>query len=157
MARKYATKGRLKAKHTTMDGITFDSAFEAAVYRQLKRVRYVDVDRQYKVTIKPPSPNFPAKFWGCDFIVQPELPSNELFLLVEAKGLITSEFINSMQLLELTDPQEYSLLLIVFPDAYSGPTLGKSDIKKAEKMGLKYCFLSDVKDTVKTRLNIPNL
>lgn len=156
MVRRYATKGRLKAKHTTVDGLTFDSAFESEVYKRLKKLDYVDVTRQYKVMLKPPSEHFSSTLWACDFFVEFQLSGNENGLLVEAKGLITKDFVDNMALLECFFPEFYPNLLLVFPDTYSTLKNAVSTLNKADKMGLKYCFLSDLQDTVKVRLNLPN-
>lgn len=106
--------GRLKLpKHI----VRFDSHHEFRVYIELCRMYGSKcISRQYKVKTIEPCTCYPTgKYWKVDFAVS--LPGSMFFYdyLIEAKGVITSEFINNLVLIEQTGFEAFESLYIVFP------------------------------------------
>lgn len=95
------------------DVIYFDSTFECEVYRKLIcLVGCENVKVQIPLQIKPPTSNYPAIHWRCDFrILKPSHPRE--YINVEAKGIPTREFKRNLQYLELFSPDEFSRLMII--------------------------------------------
>lgn len=156
MGNQYATKGRFKPKHTSVSGAIFDSAFEAAVWKELEKIRQVIVVRQHPLLLKPKTPKFAEISWAVDFSVEERFHNIGSKIYVEAKGALESEFLRNIRLLEYRAPGEFESLLIVFPDNFPNHEKGLKIIRKAENSHLKWCTKSDLIDTVKTRLLLPH-
>lgn len=147
MARTYAARGKFKPQHTRIDGILFDSSFEASVYKRLRAISECDLEVQHPVLLKPETAHFKAQYWACDFNAQILFDNKQHPILFEAKGLITSEFKRICAQLEYYCPTYYGWIVVVFPDHYSTSDRMFKEVEKAEAMGLKYCFLGDIEDT----------
>jgi len=157
MVRQYAAKGRFKPQHTTLGGIAFDSAFEANVYKALLSIPYYDVERQFAITYKPQTKRFKALSWRCDFRIETKISNPGGSLFVEAKGAVTKDFLDTMIHLEYVHSLIFQRLLIVIPDSFPTNERGLKAIKTLERHHLRWCTLSDVRDTVMTRLGLPNM
>lgn len=99
-------------EYTRKSYIFFPSELECDVYRELRKY-FPDrcISRQIKLLIKPATNDYPALHWKCDFKVVK--PDNGDYMLIEAKGMITREFIRNVQYLNLFMPMDYERLLFV--------------------------------------------
>lgn len=96
-----------------LDSEFFASQIELSVFRLLKTIPSIRVDRQYPLTIKDRTRTYPKMSWRCDFRVH-SLYDSEKFLNIEAKGTLhLREFQHTLKYLEYFNPLEYSRLLIV--------------------------------------------
>jgi hypothetical protein len=110
---KYRTKGRVKLP----DGITrFDSQHEFKVYLELCRM-YGErrVIRQYPIELITPGVCYPkGKVWKVDFAVTSFAPRDRNIHFVEAKGAFLTEFGYTLVNLEITQPDIFAKLCIIF-------------------------------------------
>lgn len=143
--------GKLKPKHTVVNGIQFDSIFESLVYRDLKTFAHCEVSVQRPLEIKPATWKFPSLWLKIDFDIQSKVDPED-YLLVEAKGIITDEFNFRIQFFEHFHPDQYQRLLLVFPDNHQHSTTGKREIKKAKKLQIEYCFKKDLTQVLYDKL-----
>lgn len=109
----YRVNGRLKLpSHINR----FDSQHEFKVYLELVRIYGVRrILFQVPVRIVPPSLCYPdGKSWRVDFAITkyPDIQTN--MFLIEAKGLITSEFAYTLTLLEQNNSESFDKLRIIF-------------------------------------------
>lgn len=96
----------------------FDSQHEFRVYLELIRMYGVErIDTQVPVEIIPPSNCFPSgKKWKVDFGIKDEGFLGIYDHYVEAKGLITREFVYTLGCLEQIDPYAFFDTYLVFTD-----------------------------------------
>lgn len=94
------------------DSQWFASKQELEVYKELISLPDVLIQRQVKVPIKLPTPNYDATSWKCDFLVTYAHCPRKQFL-VEAKGVPTREFKQMLQYLEYFNYTDWKRLIIV--------------------------------------------
>ena len=110
----YRCHGRLKLPKRI---VRFDSQHEFKVYLELAKMYGTEnVSRQYPIQIIKPCRCYPnGKDWKVDFAICSTNSPNYYDYLVEAKGVVTSEFINTLVLLEQNNHIAFESLEIVFP------------------------------------------
>ncbi|MDJ0690442.1 MAG: hypothetical protein QNJ41_18275 [Xenococcaceae cyanobacterium MO_188.B32] len=96
-----------------------DSKFEFKVYRTL-----VDlfgshaVICHYPIELIPSGQCYPeGKDWKIDFAIKPSLYAKEPSMLIEAKGVLTESCISNLVTLELTHPEYFNALYLIFERA----------------------------------------
>jgi hypothetical protein len=114
----------------------FDSQHEFKVYLELVRMYGEDsIIRQYPVDICNPCCCYPkGKTWKVDFAIQFSPTSYLPHMFVEAKGAFLPEFATTLAMCEITNPDLFSDLFIVFGNKYPKDSqvlknLLKSDMK----------------------------
>ena len=123
MSQQYQGYGRLKPQKVMMEGIQFDSLFEADVYSYLLSV--IPKSRiltHESIKLLDASDDFNELRWKCDFTVLSPDYSNRIY--VEAKGLKTDSFLLLLRLIRESRPEIFSSLLLVM--GHSGVKYGKS-------------------------------
>lgn len=97
----------------------FDSRHEFKVYLELVRIYgYRRVRTQVSTSILPKGICFPrGKNWRIDFAITEFNSDYEYCVYVEAKGLITREFVYTLACLEAYKPSIFNNLALVFPNA----------------------------------------
>lgn len=103
---------KYKAQPQIYDGIQFDSKWELTTYLKIRE--HISRDRvliHKRVLIKPPTRNYKARYWKCDFIIVDS--SGAFRLLVEAKGIPTAEFKRQLQLIDSNEPHLIPLIRII--------------------------------------------
>lgn len=103
------------AQPQIFEGTRFDSRWELSVYLHLRG--YIPKDNlliHQKILIKPQTSNYKAKYWNADFIVQ--TPSNKCRLIIEAKGVPTSDFKRQLQLIDSNRPELIPIIRIITQD-----------------------------------------
>lgn len=94
------------------EGVKFDSKWELEVYKVITSIippNYVSIHQ--KVLIKPTTKNYRARYWRCDFAIRGN--EGELFLLIEAKGIPTRDWLRQLQLIDATEPSLIDKIRIV--------------------------------------------
>ncbi len=94
------------------DSQWFASMQELEVYKELISLPYAVVNRQVKVPVKLPTPNYDATCWRCDFLVV-NSSRPEKYFLIEAKGVVTRDFKQMLQYLEYFNYTDWKRLVIV--------------------------------------------
>ena len=97
--------------------IRFDSQHEFKVYLELIRL-YGErrVKLQYPIKILPEGYCYPnGKFWKVDFAITSDRHSSDIYLYVEAKGMVLPEFCSVLAALEARSKYAFNKLRIVFP------------------------------------------
>lgn len=97
------------------DSSYFSSIFELDIYRRLREFSSIVVFRQYRLTVKDATEQYPRIDWRCDFRVEHKT-NHEKFLNIEVKGYFQPEFKNTLKYLEFFSPYEYSHLVLVAKD-----------------------------------------
>ncbi|MBW4473257.1 MAG: hypothetical protein KME45_23215 [Stenomitos rutilans HA7619-LM2] len=121
-ARTYDGRVRKPVKEL-VEGIQFDSQFEAQVYRHLRMLFPKEqITCHEAVPILPETPYFKGRDWKCDFKVT--LPNRWQPIYVEAKGVNTAEFKLLLQTLGYTNASVIQNLLVVHSEI--GIKLGKT-------------------------------
>lgn len=95
--------------------IAFDSQFEFKTYKELvKLYGSENIFCHYPVDVYPPGLCYPmGKTWKIDFAIWANgLKSNPFY--VESKGVPTDYFLSMLAILEITNPQVFSNLYLVF-------------------------------------------
>lgn len=112
----YRHQGKLKLPSEIL---CFDSKFEFKVYRTL-----VDlfgshaVICQYPIELIPSGQCYPSgKDWKIDFAIKPSLYAQKPSMLIEAKGVLTPGCISNLVTLELTHPEYFNALYLLFERA----------------------------------------
>ena len=111
----YRARGRLKLpKHV----VRFDSHHEFRVYLELCRMYgSKNIIRQVSREIIPAGYCYPkGKKWKIDFALVNNYLDSEIISFIEAKGAITSEFINNLAWVEQFNELVLWQLMIVFPN-----------------------------------------
>lgn len=110
---KYRAKNRLKLP----DHITrFDSQHEFKVYLRLCWM-YGEhrIKRQYPIEVIPPGRCYPkGKCWKVDFAITTAWAVPKISHYVEAKGALLPEFVNTLVQLEISQPNVFKNLSVVF-------------------------------------------
>lgn len=134
----YRCHGKLKLPKQV---VRFDSQHEFRVYLELIRMYGVKgVKRQVKVNVFKKTVCYPnSKQWKVDFAIDHCLQDSRPSLYIEAKGFLTTDFINTLALLEVFNEDAWNSLFIVFPDKI--PTHNKT-IDSLLKNGWKDCILT---------------
>lgn len=104
-----------KGKYSLPDEIiAFDSKFEFKMYQLLintwgtKHVAY-----QYEVELLPPTLCHPlGKDWRVDFVISQ--PQQGVIAFIETKGFINDWFLTTLATLEVTNPEVFHRLYLVF-------------------------------------------
>jgi hypothetical protein len=125
----------------------FDSQHEFKVYLELVRMYGADsIIRQHPITIIEECCTYPkGKTWKIDFLIQPS--SGKLYVpkYVEAKGAFLPEFATTLAFLEMTSPELFERLFIVFGNKLpSGSQVLKNLLKSSMKDNL--LTLPELKD-----------
>lgn len=118
-------------------GINFDSKWELEVYKVITSIippNYVSIHQ--KVLIKPTTKNYRARYWRCDFAIRGN--EGELFLLIEAKGIPTRDWLRQLQLIDATEPS----------------LIDKIRIVQTESTKIDECFRSITASQLKAELQI---
>lgn len=150
----YKTRGKFKPKHTKVDGKNFDSIFESQVYLQLRAIPELSIDCQSPVHLKKKTLRFPAIYTRLDFFVRSMI--NHLdWAYVEAKGAISADFIRNVKYIEANDARVFERTLIVFPDQFRKDEGVSYPIEQVESLQLKWCYISDLQNTLINALNLP--
>lgn len=113
-ARRYDSRVHKPVK-TLVEDITFDSGFEANVYRHIRMLypkEYITCHEP--ILLLPESAHFPALSWRCDFKLS--LPWKRHPFYIEAKGVNDRSFKLTLQILSFTAPEIIENLLVVHPD-----------------------------------------
>jgi hypothetical protein len=121
---------------TKVDGIMFDSAYESEIYKVLRdfcKQTSLTLELQTKVLLKPPTKNFPAINWKCDFSITSGFSLGEIYnkpnvVLIEAKGVNSREFNRNIKMVDYLYPGIYSRMILVYQSK-----LGKRTGQKAFK------------------------
>lgn len=101
---------KYNAQPQEFEGVRFDSRWELSVYLHLRGyIPKQNITIHQKILIKPETVNYRAKFWTIDFIIRWGTKQ----LLVEAKGLPTSDFKRQLQLIDSNRPELIPLIRIV--------------------------------------------
>lgn len=104
---------KFNAQSQEFEGVRFDSRWELSVYLHLRGyIPKQNILIHQKILIKPQTTNYRAKYWCVDFIIK----WNNKQLLVEAKGLPTSDFKRQLQLIDCNRPELIPVIRIVTHD-----------------------------------------
>lgn len=104
-----------KPVKTMVEGIEFDSEFEANVYRHIRMLFPKELVTCHEpLLVLPESAHFPALHWRCDFKLT--LPNQKSPYYIEAKGVNERSFKLTLQALSFTNPKALESLLVVHPD-----------------------------------------
>lgn len=95
----------------------FDSQHEFRVYLELIRIYGENrVKKQTLINILPPGLCYPkGKGWKVDFAITDPVFDHRHHCFIEAKGVVTREFIYTLACLEAYKPQVFNNLYLVFP------------------------------------------
>lgn len=98
--------------------IRFPSKHEFKVYLELLRMYGIHrVVSQYGVKISPPNKCYPkGRLWKVDFAIMSVTKQSKPQFIVEAKGLMTTDFKSALFCLEMHNPRYFDKLYIVFTD-----------------------------------------
>lgn len=95
-------------------GIQFDSNFELQVYRELTKLTemrpHTRIDVHHTLPLKPASKHYKAIDYVVDFAV---LIAGRSAIYIEAKGVITDDFILRMKMLDYFYPVIHDRLILV--------------------------------------------
>lgn len=141
---QYRVKGRLDLPKCIA---RFDSQHEFKVYLELVRMYGASrIIRQYPVTIIEPCCTYPkGKNWKVDFMIEPDNGKLYSRRYVEAKGAFLPEFATTLAFLEMTNPELFEKLFIVFGKRLpEGSQVLKNLLKSSMKCNL--LTLPELKD-----------
>ena len=117
IAKQQADAQRDKQKGRLPEHIyRFDSVLEFQVYLHLNSMYPSHrIKRQVPVTLIPSGKCHPkGKKWRIDFAITYSSCDSSVMHYIEAKGRITPEFRNTLPILEITNPDVFNKLFLVF-------------------------------------------
>jgi hypothetical protein len=119
----------------------FDSQHEFKVYLELVRMYGAgSVIRQHPIAIIEESCVYPkGKTWKIDFMIEPDNGKLYSRRYVEAKGAFLPEFATTLAFLEMTNPELFMKLFIVFGNKFPS---GSQPLKNLLKSSIKHNLLT---------------